>query len=543
MIEERTETAKTFLMPDGSRRTEIFTTPVHFKNSDDDWQPIDNTLVASEREGYLAENRANDYRLLIPEDAGSRPVRFQANGNWVSFKAHNASGTPEISGSQASIDALGTNVALEYEATSVGVKEMIVLSKPPAVSPNWTFALDASAGLTPRLAADGGIHITDGRQNVMFRIPAPFMFDSSDTEGGHSDNVSFTLSESIDSWELTVKADPTWLQESSRVYPVMIDPTVTTDPPLKDCWISAESPNVSNGGPDSPFLRVGVNDGLPRRSLLKFDVSSVRKDVTIQDAELQLYMDATQSATLNGAEYVARRMTHAWTGEATWNAHNGVNLWDTPGGDFAARDFVGTGINGSTSGYKSLDVTPMVTDWVEGLETNVGMIVKQKAEDTRNVLFFHSSNSAMQERWPKLVVTHDEPPPNTGFAPGETEVRAASIVSCFFNAQEPQRFPSQNRLEGVGIISGCFPRDPAVCRIETEIQIFNTIDRRWDLYWSGPAVFPNPCQGGRSVAATNNCEPRQEGHNYRTVTIVAIVEDADRDVDSDISPVRQYRCL
>lgn len=144
--------------------------------------------------------------------------------------------------------------------------------------------------------------------------------------------------------------------------------------------------------------------------------------------------------------------------------------------------------------------------------------------------------------------------PNPGYEPGEASVTLSSSgvggdfgamheVTCRFNAQEPVRFPSRDRLQGVGIITGCFPTDPQVCRIETDLQIYNHIDRRWDLYANGPRNFPNPCQGGRSTAANNNCTASKKGHNYRTRTYMTIVEDGETDARADTSAVRQYHCL
>ncbi len=405
LLGDRTSNSRTFLDSDGGYQTEIYTSPIHFRDPEGNWRVIDNTLVPTDNTDYLAVNEANDYQLLIPKDAGSDPVRVHADGEWVSFTAEGSDGTPQVAGTEAMIPGLGPDTELQYEATNTGVKETIVLSEPPATAPEWSFDLNMSPGLAPRLTSAGGIDVVDDASNVAFRIPPPFMFDSRLPSPARSNAVDFQLS-SVDShWRLTVAAADAWLQDPSRVFPVMVDPTITVQPPIKDCWISAQSPNTSNCGADSPYLRVGVSNGEPRRSLLKFNLSTIHNEATITDAQLELYMDATQSTTLHGAEYVARRVIHGWTNEVTWNTHNGVNLWTAPGGDFASRTYAGTGINGSTSGYKSFDSTPMVETWVSGADENSGMIVKQQAEDTNNVLYFYSSNAANDNRWPRLSVS------------------------------------------------------------------------------------------------------------------------------------------
>jgi hypothetical protein len=120
---------------------------------------------------------------------------------------------------------------------------------------------------------------------------------------------------------------------------------------------------------------------------------------------------------------------------------------------------------------------------------------------------------------------------------------AKHIVTCSFYAGEPLRYPTQDVLQATGVITGCIPTNPDVCRIETEIELWNFIDKRWDLYRSGPVKYGPPCQGPKSKAITYNCEASSKGYNYRARAYVTIVEDGDVDADVDTSPTRQYHCL
>jgi Disaggregatase related repeat len=436
VVEDRTETSRTYMLQDGTFETHTYTVPVNYQDGQGNWVPINNNLVATDRPGYTAENAANDFDVLVPEDAGATPVRLQSDGDWISFLAAGAEGPPTVRGTEFTIDGLVANADLEYEAMSTGVKETIVLPAPPAGSPEWTFDLDLSAGLTPRRLADGGIEFIDDAGDVAFTTPAAYMFDSSYTEEGYSSTVDMDISRTSDGWTMTVKPDSDWLRDPNRDYPVMIDPTITTDPPVKDCWISAQSPDESNCGSNSPYLRVGTSNGDARRSLLKFDISSIPLDATVSDAQAQLYLDETQTTSVRMADYVVRRVTQGWTSEATWNAHDGVNRWATPGGDFLARSDLETSLNGSASGYKSFDATPMVTAWFEGTAKNSGLLLKQKLEDTDSVLYFHSAQSGAIQHLPKLVVTYTLSGEGTIVdfeVSGIDEARAASVGNVVEN--------------------------------------------------------------------------------------------------------------
>jgi hypothetical protein len=421
LVDERTLTSRTFRLPDGGMQTEVFTHPLHFRAADGSLARIDNTLVESERPGFAAENAANRYQLLIPEDAGSRPVQFQANGEWVSFGADGADGAPLVQDNQASINGLGTSTRLEYEATSAGVKESVILSAAPGAGEetSWSFELDASDGVAPHLNASGGLDFVDDDGAVVFAAPAPFMVDSSGTSGGYSDAVSFDLEEFGDTWRLTMAADATWLRDPKRVYPVKIDPTITVSG-AADCWINQFSPGTPNCGAGSDWIRAGFLGGKARRALLKFNVDAIPANASVSEAEVMLHIDNTQTTNVAIAEYVARRMTQSWTGQATWATHNGTTAWAQPGGDYAVSSAPGTELNGSTTGYRALDATAMTDAWVNGTHPNLGMLVKQRVENVDSLLGFFSSNSANLNQWPKLIATYDVPPTTPiGLVPAE----------------------------------------------------------------------------------------------------------------------------
>src|SRR5262249_5118085 len=104
---ERTATSRTYRLPDGSRRVEVFTAPVNYRNRRGRWAPVDNRLVRSSRPGYAAQNAAGGYRLLVPADAGANPVRFEAGGRWVAFSADGVQGAPRVQGSVANFTGPG----------------------------------------------------------------------------------------------------------------------------------------------------------------------------------------------------------------------------------------------------------------------------------------------------------------------------------------------------------------------------------------------------------------------------------------------------
>jgi hypothetical protein len=78
ILEERTATSRTFR--DGSLRTELFTTPIHYQQGDE-WLPISSTLVPTSVPGYGWQNEANSFRVLFKELLETNFLRFSAGGS------------------------------------------------------------------------------------------------------------------------------------------------------------------------------------------------------------------------------------------------------------------------------------------------------------------------------------------------------------------------------------------------------------------------------------------------------------------------------
>ena len=61
-------------------------------------------------------------------------------------------------------------------------------------------------------------------------MPIPYVYDSSGAEGerGPADtNGRYTLRRDGETWLVTVSVHESWLADPARVFPVMVDPTMT----------------------------------------------------------------------------------------------------------------------------------------------------------------------------------------------------------------------------------------------------------------------------------------------------------------------------
>src|SRR5205085_3671320 len=112
-----------------------------------------------------------------------------------------------------------------------GVKELIQYAQlPQDGQASQTFTIEGSDGLTAAQQGDGSIVFADANGATQFVIPPARVWDSNinpvsgDPQEGPA---TLTLTDlSSGGWSVTIAADPTWLADSARVWPVTLDPTV-----------------------------------------------------------------------------------------------------------------------------------------------------------------------------------------------------------------------------------------------------------------------------------------------------------------------------
>jgi Disaggregatase related repeat len=420
------EKTNVYAKADGTYRLEAFGTPVNFLE-DGHWQPIHNDLVDASGAAYAVQNAANDYTVQLPQDAGTTPVKLADDAGWVSFAMDGLDGAPTVDGSEATYESAGAASEVAYEARTNGVKESVVLDHAPEQATEFTFSLRLSNGLYPDPQPSGEIVVRDGFGASVYTIAAPFMVDSKSPAPAVSTNVDFDIEQTPSGWQLTLTPDLAWLRDAARTYPVTIDPTITQSPSSADGWINEDSPTTANPGTD--YLRVGGATGVRKRSLVKFSLGQVTEGATVTAATLKLYLDSNQTTGTGTSDYVARRVTEAWTAsDATWNRRvAGTNgLWSTAGGVWAGSSVAGTTIAGTADGYKSFEVTPMVQSWINNGLDNNGFIVKKDDDTTNRVLRFFSNASGDPNKMPRLEVTFTDPAPT----PAVALASASCIAPC-----------------------------------------------------------------------------------------------------------------
>ncbi|MEV6345204.1 hypothetical protein [Actinoplanes sp. NPDC051851] len=138
--------------------------------------------------------------------------------------------TPTVTDTVATYPDVLPGTDLELQTFTEGVKETLVLASPDAGN-EWVFPLRLG-GLTPRMTDDGSVELVDAGGTVLAWFPHGSMkdakFDDRSGDMAYSSAVEMSLTEVDGQPALKVVADRAWLDDPARVYPVRVDPTITT---------------------------------------------------------------------------------------------------------------------------------------------------------------------------------------------------------------------------------------------------------------------------------------------------------------------------
>ena len=126
----------------------------------------------------------------------------------------------------------------------------------------------------------------------------------------------------------------------------MAQTTLTGTSIVNDVYIDSANPTSNLSGEDNLWSGERDDAVATRRSLIKFNLSSIPANSTITGATLRLY--ANFDASSNTRTMRVYRTLRAWVDtQATWNIYSTGNNWGTAGG-FNATDCEQTDI-GSVS--------------------------------------------------------------------------------------------------------------------------------------------------------------------------------------------------
>ena len=197
-------------------------------------------------------------------------------------------------------------VSLRYSVSQHRIKEDIIIADKSAVT-DFVTTLDIGA-LTAAPQDDGSVLLTDGNGDTVYTVGVPYLYDA---EYNVSYDVEVTVSQTGSVCRITYSPDREWMFSDERVYPVVLDPTITSGEyaaNIVDTYVTqADSNNHSGEG----NLVVGIKSGKINRAYIKINnLPSLPDDVVPLSANLTIKHGAN---TTTGRAMTLYRVNSSWS--------------------------------------------------------------------------------------------------------------------------------------------------------------------------------------------------------------------------------------
>lgn len=303
-------------------------------------------------------------------------------------------------------------IDLHYSIQGEQLKENIRLNRKEAAEQELSFQL-THPGMELRSEEDGGLGLYDSENQEsgrIFRLVKPYMYDAA---GNQSLQVEFQVEIGTESSVIKVVPDREWMQDTERVYPIVIDPmteTSKTKGNIEDTYVFTGGNVPENPGNVYAYgsFVVGRSDELGKmRALLRFrDLPDIGKGSIIYGATMYIWQFEYSSYSNPELPLLAYEVKNSWDEKS-------VRWGNQPAVDGAILDYkkVKQVINGNTVSITPIgfNVTRLVRQWYN-TGKNYGIMVKSKYEDDENLanrayarFYASDSPSISSEQFPSGV--------------------------------------------------------------------------------------------------------------------------------------------
>ena len=319
------------------------------------------------------------------------------------IEAANQSKILDISCAQTEVEypgALGSNATLRYILTPGRVKEEIVLSSRNGFV-SYTAEFNAD-GLTAELREDNSILLLDEAGETEAVITAPYMYDAAYEL---SMDFGVTVEQDGDAITIVYTPDAEWLDDTARAWPVVIDPTATTNRDANynaDNYVDSLSPNTVIPHTGGTLISGWVSGTQEFRSYWKPTIPELAGNKTITNVNFYLRLSTSQAqSNLNGGTVNLNRITGNWS-SSTIKWSNRPTFDSTTA---ASANTLNTVSNMSNwLKFSNSTLTTAVKNWYNGTFTNYGLRITTGL----NRLFFYSADNADWMSRPYLSITYTQ---------------------------------------------------------------------------------------------------------------------------------------
>lgn len=384
---------------DGNYYAVVFPEQVHYLDNES-WVEIDNTLSLDQKsKKYVSRNEkfktqfaqlSDDNQLVIIEDGpyklswsiafasavnekkgqSALTVTKEANetkitsvtaklaevNSFVNSKVKSKETISEFGKAISGIrynNVFSDNVDLRYSVLHGKVEEDIILKSPSGFT-SYTLTVNTNRLLANKTEDNSVIFVTVEGE-VIFKLGAPWMKDFG---GAVSDDIDVTVRQEGEVAYITYTPNADWISDEDRVYPILIDPSVTTryyTSNYEDTYVYTGD-SASTTRPTENTMKIGNDSGKQYYAYVKIlNIPELIGQGAVQEATLQFWTNTDSAPALD-----------VYQVSGDWSPTT-ITYSNQPSASLLQTNQVGTP-QGSVSAY-----TVDLTEWVRFIYYEYGL--------------------------------------------------------------------------------------------------------------------------------------------------------------------------
>lgn len=285
-------------------------------------------------------------------------------------------------------------LSVEYSVYHNKIEEDIFINAPTDLR---AFSMNIQAdGLTARLNDDGSVDFLDENGDMQYRIGIPYMEDANNEV---LNDIEVTVDQSGNTCTVTYTPNEAWLTSEDRVYPILLDPSITTkeyNSNIVDTYVYEG--NGANHSTEQK-LYYGVKSGKIYRTYIKINnLPNIDANMPVIGATMEL---SFVSGTTTG------KTAQVYKVSGSWNAGTITYANQPP---IYSSNYLDSCLYNSSVAYMTFDLSTDVTTLYDEFlaANNYGYVIKYEDESNSNPDYnvFHSMESTTTAKRPVVTITY-----------------------------------------------------------------------------------------------------------------------------------------
>ncbi|MCL2512383.1 MAG: DNRLRE domain-containing protein, partial [Oscillospiraceae bacterium] len=300
-------------------------------------------------------------------------------------------------------DILGDGADARYTLSPGKLKEDVILNAPCDFA---GYSMDISmGGLTPVMDENNSVNFTDEDGETVFILQTPYMYDA---EYDTSYDIVIEIDETEDGYRIIFTPDAEWLNSDERVYPIVIDPVVTSPTNTANAHDTYVYEGGGNTGWFGQYLHIGIKSVSSTYKIHKsywriITLPALPSGAVINNATFKIQSPNGSTGRVFSLYGVNSGLNGNWT-ESTLT-------WANQPTSFSLLiDKVGMSAITYSVNFTGANVTARVREWYSGAAPNYGFMIRytNEGKDLPVYTSFYSCDSGSSYTHPYLTITYNE---------------------------------------------------------------------------------------------------------------------------------------